>query len=78
MKASSIVAPKKQSKEKPDLEEALEESDEGEVVDEQEGAKDEAGRDVDEEDVDLSSVLNGHMELQAKMGDVLRVMGGDA
>lgn len=54
MKASSIVAPKKQSKEKPDLEEALEESDEGEVVDEQEGGKDEAGRDVDEEDADLS------------------------
>ena len=34
MKASSVVAPKKQAKEKPDLEEAIEESDEGEVVEE--------------------------------------------
>lgn len=34
MKASNVVAPKKQAKEKPDLEEAFEESDEGEVVDE--------------------------------------------
>ncbi|KAH9875098.1 hypothetical protein J1614_004586 [Plenodomus biglobosus] len=34
MKASSVVAPKKQAKEKPDLEEAIEESDDGEVVEE--------------------------------------------
>ncbi|KAL9083087.1 MAG: hypothetical protein Q9165_008666 [Trypethelium subeluteriae] len=34
MKASNVVAPKKQSREKPDLEEAIEESDEGEVVEE--------------------------------------------
>ncbi len=34
MKASSVIAPKKQAKEKPDLEEALDESDEGEVVEE--------------------------------------------
>ncbi|KAL5118236.1 DNA replication factor C complex subunit Rfc1 [Pleosporales sp. CAS-2024a] len=47
MKASSVVAPKKQAKEKPDLEEAIDESDEGEVIEE---IKDE---DEDEE-VDLS------------------------
>lgn len=34
MKASNVIAPKKAVKEKPDLEEAFEESDEGEVVDE--------------------------------------------
>ncbi|KAF2036143.1 DNA replication factor C, large subunit [Setomelanomma holmii] len=34
MKASSVVAPKKQIKEKPDLEEAIDDSDEGEVVEE--------------------------------------------
>jgi replication factor C subunit 1 len=45
MKASSVVAPKKQAKEKPDLEEAIDESDDGEVVEE---IKDE------DEDVDLS------------------------
>ncbi|KAJ4368854.1 DNA replication factor C complex subunit Rfc1 [Neocucurbitaria cava] len=45
MKASSVVAPKKQAKEKPDLEEAIEESDEGEVVEE---AKE------DDEEADLS------------------------
>jgi replication factor C subunit 1 len=45
MKASSIAAPKKQAKEKPDLEEAFDESDEGEVIEE---VKDEA------EDMDLS------------------------
>ncbi|CAI6339161.1 unnamed protein product [Periconia digitata] len=45
MKASSVVAPKKAAKEKPDLEEAIEESDEEEVINE---VKDE------EEDVDLS------------------------
>jgi replication factor C subunit 1 len=45
MKASSVVQPKKQAKEKPDLEEAIDESDDGEVVEE---VKDE------EEDVDLS------------------------
>jgi replication factor C subunit 1 len=45
MKASTVVAPKKQAKEKPDLEEAIDESDDGEVIEE---VKDE------EEDVDLS------------------------
>jgi DNA repair exonuclease SbcCD nuclease subunit len=46
MKASSVTAPKgKQAKEKPDLEEAIDESDDGELVEE---VKDE------EEDVDLS------------------------
>lgn len=34
MKASSVVAPKKQTKEKPDLEEAIDESDDGEVIEE--------------------------------------------
>jgi hypothetical protein len=29
------------------------------------------------EDVNISSVLRGHMELQAKMGDVLRVIDVD-
>ncbi|KAJ4356367.1 DNA replication factor C complex subunit Rfc1 [Didymosphaeria variabile] len=45
MKASNVVAPKKASKEKPDLEEAIEESDEEEVVNE---IKEE------DEDVDIS------------------------
>ncbi|KAF2470583.1 DNA replication factor C, large subunit [Lindgomyces ingoldianus] len=44
MKASNIVAPKKATKEKPDLEEALDESDEGELAEE---AK-------DDEETDLS------------------------
>lgn len=34
MKASNVVVPKKDPKEKPDIEDAIEESDEGEVVDE--------------------------------------------
>lgn len=34
MKASNVVAPKKPTKEKPDLEEAIDESDEAEVVNE--------------------------------------------
>lgn len=34
MKAASVVAPKKQAKEKPDLEEAIDESDDGEIVEE--------------------------------------------
>ncbi|USP80698.1 uncharacterized protein yc1106_07972 [Curvularia clavata] len=46
MKASSVTAPKKQAKEKPDLEEAIEESDDGEVIEEI--------KDEDDEDVDLS------------------------
>lgn len=46
MKASNVVAPKKAAKERPDLEEALEESDEGEVVDET--------PEVDDEETDLS------------------------
>ena len=45
MKASSVVAPKKQTKEKPDLEEAIDESDEGEVVEEVK---------EDDEELDLS------------------------
>lgn len=45
MKASSVTQPKKQAKEKPDLEEAIEESDDGEVIEE---IKDE------DEDIDLS------------------------
>ncbi|GAM87772.1 hypothetical protein ANO11243_058000 [Dothideomycetidae sp. 11243] len=45
IKASNVLAPKKLNKEKPDLEEAIDESDEGEVVD----IKDES-----EEDMDLS------------------------
>ncbi|PSN63684.1 DNA replication factor C, large subunit [Corynespora cassiicola Philippines] len=45
MKASSVVAPKKAAKEKPDLEEAIDESDEGEVIEE---AKE------DDEDADIS------------------------
>lgn len=40
------MAPKKQAKERPDLEEAIDESDEGEVVDD--------AKDVDEEDADVS------------------------
>ncbi|KAI9819437.1 MAG: hypothetical protein M1832_004000 [Thelocarpon impressellum] len=47
MKASNVVAPKKAGKEKPDLEEAIDESDEGEDVT---AARDED----DEEDADLS------------------------
>jgi replication factor C subunit 1 len=45
MKATNVVAPKKQAKEKPDLEEAIDESDDGEVIEE---VKDE------DEEVDLS------------------------
>ncbi|GME49001.1 replication factor c subunit 1 [Neofusicoccum parvum] len=45
MKASSVVAPKAAKKEKPDLEEAIEESDEGEVADEPDATK----KDEDEE-----------------------------
>lgn len=30
------------------------------------------------QDVDVSSVLRGHMELQTKMGEVLRVIDIDA
>ena len=29
------------------------------------------------EDVDLSEVLNGHMEIQAKMEDIVRVLDVD-
>ncbi|KAK5019459.1 replication factor RFC1 C terminal domain-containing protein [Cryomyces antarcticus] len=46
MKASNVVAPKKQAKEKPDLEEAMDESDEGEVVEEV--------KDEEDEDTNLS------------------------
>jgi replication factor C subunit 1 len=48
MKASSVLAPKKQAKERPDLEEALEESDDGEAADEAPDPADE------EENADLS------------------------
>ncbi|KAF2154008.1 DNA replication factor C, large subunit [Myriangium duriaei CBS 260.36] len=47
IKASNVLAPKKLSKDKPDLEEALEESDEEEVIDIKE-------EEDDEEEVDLS------------------------
>lgn len=30
------------------------------------------------EDIDLSAVVEGHMELQTKMGDVMRVINVDA
>lgn len=46
MKASNVIAPKRTAKEKPDLEEAIEESDEGEVIDDP--------KDEEDEDVDLS------------------------
>ncbi|KAI9804584.1 MAG: hypothetical protein M1833_006657 [Piccolia ochrophora] len=49
MKSSSVVAPKKAAKEKPDLEEAIEESDEGEDPNVDKDVKEE-----EEEDVDLS------------------------
>jgi replication factor C subunit 1 len=45
MKATSVVAPKKQAKEKPDLEEAIDESDDGEVIEEVKN---------DDEETDLS------------------------
>lgn len=48
MKASNVIQPKKAAKEKPDIEEALEESDEGEVVEEATEEK------PDAEDNDLS------------------------
>lgn len=41
MKASSVVAPKKGPKERPDIEEAIEDSDEGEVVEEEKDDADE-------------------------------------
>ncbi|KAH7061256.1 replication factor RFC1 C terminal domain-containing protein [Macrophomina phaseolina] len=41
MKASAVVAPTKAAKEKPDLEEAIEESDEGEVVEDPDAKKEE-------------------------------------
>ncbi|KAG5982927.1 hypothetical protein E4U55_001127 [Claviceps digitariae] len=44
MKATNVVAPKKQTKEAPDLEEAIEEEDEGEVVE---------AVDADEDEIDL-------------------------
>lgn len=30
------------------------------------------------QDVDLSSILRGHMELQAKMGEIIRIIDMDA
>lgn len=41
MKASNVVAPKKETKEKPDVEDVVEESDEEEVIDEVKGEDDE-------------------------------------
>lgn len=41
MKASAVVGPTKVAKEKPDLEEAIEESDEGEVVEDPDAKKNE-------------------------------------
>ncbi|KAI9844568.1 MAG: hypothetical protein M1837_005527 [Sclerophora amabilis] len=49
MKASNVVAPKKLSKEKPDLEEAIEESDEGEDL-----TADKQVKQDEEEDLDVS------------------------
>ena len=46
MKASSVAVPKKMPKEKPDIEDAIEESDEGEVVDE-EDPKEEENEELD-------------------------------
>ncbi|OOQ88124.1 Replication factor C subunit 1 [Penicillium brasilianum] len=46
MKASNVIAPKKESKEKPDVEDVVEESDEEEVVDEVKG-------DEEDEELDL-------------------------
>ncbi|KAI9760229.1 MAG: hypothetical protein M1835_000216 [Candelina submexicana] len=48
MKASNIVAPKKLAREKPDIDEAFDESDEGEEV-----AAEEDGKEDDEEELDL-------------------------
>jgi len=48
IKASQVVAPKKSSKEKPDLEEAIDESDDAEVLD------DAADKLEDDEDIDLT------------------------
>lgn len=44
MKASSVVAPKKQTKDAPDLEEAIEEEDDGQAAE---------APDVDEDEIDL-------------------------
>ncbi|KZF20000.1 DNA replication factor C, large subunit [Xylona heveae TC161] len=52
MKASSVIAPKKATKEKPDLEEALEESDEGEEILSDNEVK--QGDNDEEEDLDLT------------------------
>ena len=46
MKASNVVAPKRAAKEKPDLEEAIDESDEAEVLDEAPDEVDELDGDV--------------------------------
>lgn len=46
MKASNVVAPKRAAKEKPDLEEAIDESDDAEVVDDAPDEDDELGGDV--------------------------------
>ncbi|KAI4934978.1 hypothetical protein J4E86_011420 [Alternaria arbusti] len=70
MKASSIAQPKKQAKEKPDLEEAIDESDDGEVVEE---VKDE------EEDVDLSKdkyVKQPKKKAAPKKGAAAKAKGG--
>jgi replication factor C subunit 1 len=47
MKASSVLAPKKTKKEAPDLEEAIEESDDGDPVDEAPDETEEASIDKD-------------------------------
>lgn len=46
MKASNVGAPKKLAKEKPDLEEAIEESDDGEVVEDVKEAEDDGDMDL--------------------------------
>lgn len=47
MKASNVIAPKRMAKEKPDLEEAFDESDGGELIDDVKGEEDESGADGD-------------------------------
>ncbi|KAI9843859.1 MAG: hypothetical protein M1838_002431 [Thelocarpon superellum] len=54
MKASSVQAPRKAAKDKPDLEEAIEESDEDEVIDAEKNANEGESEGEEGEDVDLS------------------------
>lgn len=47
MKASTVTAPRKQAKEKPDLEEAIDESDEAEFIDDAKGDDEDEADDLD-------------------------------